>query len=178
MKPCLVSSEMALNGTSFEFSLRLAQNGTSLEFSLWLALNGTYFDFLYYLFLFGKGGGQPFPDFVWNSLAGQLGQVVLYILPTQSQHFSKSRKSFFFSFQIVFFIIFPGVFSSYRIFLSSFRVFYHLSGSFYHLPVFIYHLSGYFFDPLSGFFYHLSGSFFKTCSPRKWSECFVFYVNK
>ena len=110
---------MALNGTSFEFSLRLAQNGTSLEFSLWLALNGTYFDFLYYLVLFGKGGGQPFPDFVWNSLAGQLGQVVLYILPTQSQHFSKSRKSFFFSFQIVFFIIFPGVLSSFRIFLSS-----------------------------------------------------------
>ena len=135
MKPCLVSSEMALNGTSFEFSLRLAQNGTSLEFSLWLALNGTYFDFLYYLFLFGKGGGQPFPDFVWNSLAGQLGQVVLYILPTQSQHFSKSRKSFFFSMQIVFFIIFPGVFSSFRIFfiifpgvLSSFRIFLSSSG--------------------------------------------------
>ena len=121
MKPCLVSSEMALNGTSFEFSLRLAQNGTSLEFSLWLALNGTYFDFLYYLFLFGKGGGQPFPDFVWNSLAGQLGQVVLYILPTQSQHFSKSRKSFFFSFQIVFFyhlsrcfFIFPDLFIIFR----------------------------------------------------------------
>ena len=83
--------------------------------------------------------------------------------PFTKSAFFKVTQEFFLQFSDCFFFIFPGVFSSYRIFLSSFRVFYHLSGSFYHLPVFI---------------YHLSGSFFKTYSPRKWSECFVFYVNK
>ena len=33
-----------------------------------------------YLFLFGKGGGQPFPDFVRDSLARQLGEVVLNVV--------------------------------------------------------------------------------------------------